>query len=117
MFYMQSLNSGLSGSNISFGYVLYVEPKFGVLLPQSHSSFKIFWHKIKKLLRNFEDSQGQFFKKLSGLDAEVVSYKKRVYLNNYLLISTQIKGKIPTKGIPNEKYLTDTNTFSTKARK
>ena len=31
---------------------------------------------IKKLLRNFEVSGGHFFKKLWGLNAEVVSYKK-----------------------------------------
>ena len=43
---------------------------------QSHSSIKTFWPKIKKLLRNFEGSQAQFFKKLSGLDDQEVSYKK-----------------------------------------
>ena len=30
-----------------------------------------------KSLRNFEGSKRQFFKKLSGLNAEVVSYKKK----------------------------------------
>ena len=44
------------------GYVLYLEPKVGVLLPQSHSSIKIFWPTIKKLVRNFEGSQGQFLR-------------------------------------------------------
>ena len=75
-----SIMGALWGSNIYFGYVLYLEPKFEVPLPQFHSSIKIFWPKIKKLLRNFEGSQGQFFKKLSGLDDQEVSYKKkRVY--------------------------------------
>ena len=36
---------------------------------------------IKKLLRNFEGSNGSIFKKLWGLKVEEVSYKKRVYQN------------------------------------
>ena len=32
---------------------------------------------IKKLLRNCEGSNGHFFKKLSGLDDNLVSYKKK----------------------------------------
>ena len=34
------------------------------------------WPKIKKLVRNFEISNGSIFKKLWGLKVEVVSYKK-----------------------------------------
>ena len=38
-------------------------------------------HVIKKLLRNFEVSRGHFFKKLRGLNAEVVSYKKKACMH------------------------------------
>ena len=48
-FAIHEYNGALWGSNISLGYVLYLEPKFEVPLPQFHSSIKIFWPKIKKL--------------------------------------------------------------------
>ena len=47
----------------SFGYVLYLQPKFGVLLPHPIRQSKIFRPKIKKLLRNFEGSMIRRFLK------------------------------------------------------
>ena len=48
----------------------------GSFVTWSCSLSKLFRSIIKKLLRNFEGWRGHFFKKLWGLNAEVVSYKK-----------------------------------------
>ena len=41
-------------------------------------------YEIKKLLRNFEGSNLHFFKKLSGLDDNLLSYKKMSILTSSL---------------------------------